>query len=129
MRTFEPRREKIRLFAFAKTKTQISFAVTAKLISAFVFAIRIGESLFYRNPKFQASSHILWLYSTVCVGPGRKPRRPVFSQRGSFAFGICEQKVTDQLVRSPLASTCSCAGQVVMVPTISTVRIFALMLK
>ena len=26
-------------FAYAKTKTQISFAVTAKLISAFVFAI------------------------------------------------------------------------------------------
>ena len=27
-----------RLFAYAKTKTQISFAVTAKLISALVFA-------------------------------------------------------------------------------------------
>ena len=27
-----------RFFAYAKTKTQISFAVTAKLISAFVFA-------------------------------------------------------------------------------------------
>ena len=25
----------------------------------------------------------LWLNSPVCVGPGRKPRRPVFSQRGS----------------------------------------------
>ena len=35
------------------------------------------------NPKFQAYSHLLWLYSPVCVGPGRKPRRPVFSQRGS----------------------------------------------
>ena len=30
-----------RLFAYAKTKTQISFAVAAKLISAFVFATRI----------------------------------------------------------------------------------------
>ena len=65
------------LFAFAKTKTQISFAVTAKLISAFVFAIRIVQSLYYLNPKFQASSHLLWLCSPVCVGPGRKPRRPV----------------------------------------------------
>ena len=36
------------------------------------------------NTKFQASRHLLWLYSSVCVGPGRKPRRPVFSQRGSF---------------------------------------------
>ena len=35
---------------YAKTKTQISFAVTV----------------------------------VVCVGPGRKPRRPVFSQRGSY---------------------------------------------
>ena len=67
-----------------KTKTQISFAVTAKLISAFVFAIRIEHSLYYLNPKFQASSHLLWLYSPVCVGPGRKPRRPVFSEQGSY---------------------------------------------
>ena len=36
------------------------------------------------NPKFQASSHLLWLYRPVCVGPGRKPRRPVFSKRGSY---------------------------------------------
>ena len=54
----EPRFEKTGLFAYAKTKTQISFAVTAKLISAFVFATRIVQSLFYINPKFQASSHI-----------------------------------------------------------------------
>ena len=33
--------------------------------------------------KFQASSHLQCLYSPVCVGPGRKPQRPVFSQRGS----------------------------------------------
>ena len=33
--------------------------------------------------KFQASSQLLWLYSPVCVGPGRKLRRPVFSQCGS----------------------------------------------
>ena len=24
-------------------------------------------------PKFQVSSHLLWLYSVVCVRPGRKP--------------------------------------------------------
>ena len=75
---------KNRLFAYAKKKTQISFAVTAKLISAFVFATRIVQSLFYLNTKFQASSHLLWLYSLVCVRPGQKPRRPVFSERGSF---------------------------------------------
>ena len=70
-------------FANAKTKTQISFAVTAKLISVFVFATWIVQSLCYLNPKFQAYSHLLCQYSPVCVGPGRKPRRPVFSERGS----------------------------------------------
>ena len=75
------------IIAYAKTKTQISCAVTAQLISAFVFAIWIVQTLFYQNPKFQASSHLLWLYSPVCVGPGRKPRRPVFSQRGSYLSG------------------------------------------
>ena len=48
-----------------------------------VFATRIVLSLYFLNAKFQASSHLLWLYNPVCVGPGRKPRRPVFSQRGS----------------------------------------------
>ena len=75
-----------RIFAYAKTKTQISFAVTAKLISAFVFATWIVQSLCFLNPKFQVSSHLLWLYSPVCVGPGRKPRRPVFWRRGSFCL-------------------------------------------
>ena len=42
------------------------------------FAIRIVQSLYYLHPKFQASSHLLWLYSPVCVGPGQKPRRSVF---------------------------------------------------
>ena len=56
-----------------KTKAQISFAVTAKLISAFVFSTRIVQFLFYLNPKFQASSSFLCLYRSVCVGPVRKP--------------------------------------------------------
>ena len=59
--------------AKAKTKAQISFAVTAKLISAFVFATRIVQFLFYLNPKFQDSSSFLWLYRSVYVGSGRKP--------------------------------------------------------
>ena len=59
---------------------------TAKLISVFVFATRKVQSLYFLNPKFQASGHLLWLYSPVCNGPGRKPRRPVFSERGSFSL-------------------------------------------
>ena len=58
--------------------------VTAKLISAFVFVTRIVQSLYFLNLKFQASRHILWMYSPVCVRPGRKPQRPVLSQRDSY---------------------------------------------
>ena len=47
-------------FLYAKTKTQISFAVNAKLISSFVFATGIVQSLFYLNPK----------PSSVAVQPG-----------------------------------------------------------
>ena len=60
-------------FAYAKTKAQISFAVTAKLISTFVFTTRIVQCLLYLTPKFQASSLLLCLYRPVCVGPVRKP--------------------------------------------------------
>ena len=90
-------------FAYAKTKTLISFAVTAKLISIFVLATRIVQSLFYLNPKFQACSHILWLYSPVCVRPGRKPRRPVFSQRGSYCRQDLQRLLTVEIeqVQSP----------------------------
>ena len=72
------------IFAYAKTKVHIGYAVTAQLISAIVFATRIVQSLFFLNPKFKVSSLFLCLYRSVCVRPGRKPRRPVFSRRGSF---------------------------------------------
>ena len=44
--------------AYAKTKTQISLAVTVKLISTFVFATWIVQYLYsVQNPKFRASIH------------------------------------------------------------------------
>ena len=59
------------------------------------------------NTKFQASSHLLWLYSPVFVGPGRKPRRPGFSQQGSYV-GSCMTE-TDYAMRQHVLhrSTCS----------------------
>ena len=44
------------IFAYVKTKTQISFMVTGKLISTFVFATRTVQvqSLYFLNPKFLA---------------------------------------------------------------------------
>ena len=83
---FESRHEKTCFFAYVKIKTQISCAVTAQLISTFLFVTQIEQSLFYLNKKFPASSQLLWLYSLVCVEPGRKPRRPVFSRCGSFSL-------------------------------------------
>ena len=59
-------------FCICENKDADQLRGTAKLISAFVFAIQIVQSLFFLNPKFLASSHPLWLYSPVCVGPGRK---------------------------------------------------------
>ena len=48
-----------RMFAYhAKTKTQVSFALTAKLITAFVFATWIEQHLYFLNPKFPVSSYI-----------------------------------------------------------------------
>ena len=72
---------------YAKTKVQISCAVTAQLISALGFATQIVQSLYLLNPKFQASSHLLWLHSPVYVGPGRKPQTD-FPQRGSYVIRL-----------------------------------------
>ena len=59
---------------FLHIKTLLSCTVTAQLISAFVFVTWIVQSLYFLNPKFQASSNLLWLYlRPVCVGPGRTP--------------------------------------------------------
>ena len=96
-----------------KTKTQISFAVTAKLISVFVFATLIVQSLYFLSTKLQASSHLLCLYSPVCVGPGRIPRRQVFSQRGSNKISLCSQEVNishtscmSRIMRKPAFCIC-----------------------
>ena len=51
----EQHHEKTGIFAFAKTKVPFSFAVTAQLISAFVF--RYTD--IFLNLKFQASSYLL----------------------------------------------------------------------
>ena len=56
-----------------KGTDQLRSNCTAKLISAFVFATRIVQFLFYLNPRFQASSSFLCLCRSVCVTPVRKP--------------------------------------------------------
>ena len=44
----------------------------------------IVQYLCFLNSKFQTSSHLLWLYSWVCVRPGRKFLRQVLSCHGSY---------------------------------------------
>ena len=56
-----------------ENKGEDSFAVTEKLISAFVFATLIIQFLYFLNRNFAASSNLLCLYSSVCVKPARKP--------------------------------------------------------
>ena len=77
-------------FCICENKDADQLVVTARLISTFVFATRIERSLYFLNMEFQASGHLLWLYSPVCVGPGRKSRRPVFSERGSYGNSACQ---------------------------------------
>ena len=57
----------------------------SKLLSAplQVFATRIINPSSTLIKKIQASSLLQCLNRPVCVAPGRKPRRPGFSRRGS----------------------------------------------
>ena len=66
-----------RNFAYAKTKAQTGFAVTAKLISAFVFASRIAHFLSFLNPKFQASS----LQVGLCQAWSETPKTGILASR------------------------------------------------
>ena len=55
----------------------------------FTVTLRINQPT-NQNPKFQASNHLLWLYSPVSVRPDRKPRTHVFSQHSSIKLiSIC----------------------------------------
>ena len=100
--TYEPRHEKTSFLYIQKQRRSIfknkDADQTTKLISAFVFTTQIVQSLYFLNLKFQASSHLLWLHSLVYVGPGWKPRRQVFSRRGSYV----NNQSTDQLLHSYL---------------------------
>ena len=73
-------------FCICENKDAVQLRGNREADPVFVFTTQIVQSLYYLNPKFQASSHLLWLYGPVCVRPGRKPRRQVFSERGSYIF-------------------------------------------
>ena len=55
----ESHHEKTRFLHVRKQRRRSASQKTAKLISAFVFTIRIVQFLFFQNPKFQASNNLL----------------------------------------------------------------------
>ena len=71
--------------------------VTAKLISACVFATRILQFLFYLNLKFQASSLLLCLYRSVCVGPVRKPHCWFSLEAAQIFFNLISDDINDRV--------------------------------
>ena len=56
-------------------------ALTAKLISAFAFATRIVQSLYFLNPEFQAPSHLLTAQSGVCQTWSETPKSVFLTTR------------------------------------------------
>ena len=60
-------------FCICENKDADQLRVSAKLISAFVFSTWIVWYLYFLNSKFQASSHLQWVYSLVCVRTGQNP--------------------------------------------------------
>ena len=74
-------------------------AVTAKLISAFVFATWIVQYLFFLNTKFSASSHLQWLYSLVYVRPGLKPRW--FSHVAAHILNVLLTSIVLPILKAP----------------------------
>ena len=65
--------EKACFMYYAKFKQKHILAILShRLIRAFDFATKIVQSLYFLL-KFQASSHLMVLYSPVCVGPGGNP--------------------------------------------------------
>ena len=75
----KPRHEQTPAFCICENK-----AADQLRGSAFGFATKILKPFYCLNPKFQASSHRLWLYRPVCVGPDWiHQSRHIFSLCGS----------------------------------------------
>ena len=79
---FEPCSEKTCFMHICKNKgtDQLHSDSIAKQCLCFIYIYSVVQSLYFPNPKFKASGHLLWLYSSVYVRPGKKPRR----RRSSF---------------------------------------------
>ena len=66
-------------FCLCKNKDADQLGSNFEADHAFVFAAQMVHFFFFLIPKFQASIRLLKLHRPVCVRPGRKSQRPVFS--------------------------------------------------
>ena len=105
-------------FAYVKTKTQISFAVTAKLIIGFVFATWIVQFLFFLNPKFQASILFLRLYQAGLCRIWPEDRFSRFTAQICYDYiAIIERHTNLQdntILLYTLACFCACTARFVL---------------
>ena len=75
---------------------------------AFVFATWIVQFLCFLNPKFLASSYLLYLYISVCVWPVRKPDCWFSHDATHLSFSV-DISTADLL--SPCNTGCQCDTQ------------------
>ena len=82
------------LFAYAKTKVQISYQVTAHLIMQRLCFRYIDStiSLHILNLKFQASGHLLWLYTAWFVADF------VRNVKGRLSHGVAHVVLASQVL-------------------------------
>ena len=90
----EPCHEKIMVFAWAKTKAQISFTVTVKLISAFVFACRIVQFHCFLNLKILAFAMFISCTGRFVSDLVRNPE-DWFSHEGAH-LSVCIRLIKDR---------------------------------
>ena len=75
------------------------------------FASRIVQYLFFLSPKFQASSHLPCLYSSVSVGPVGKPHGWFSDAAAHFIFTRCAYGADCPCVCTAIASFADyCSG-------------------
>ena len=65
-------------FCTCKNKGRDQMSADSEADKCLSYAKLKVQSLFFLNRTFQASNHLLLLYSPVCVENGQKPRRQVF---------------------------------------------------
>ena len=87
-------------FCICENKDADQFRIDGEADQRLCFSYMDSKSLYFLNWKFQASNHLLWLCSLVCVGLGRKPSRPVFSERGSINLPAPNQHYNRHVVFS-----------------------------